>query len=281
LYLWISFSRSGDSSEGVAVLDLALERHPEIRHLVVSCNQHGQMIQRFVSHPNVLSIVLDDAVNDRSLAMTSSFSNMVVLGHCLAHVANPEEYDAILENLIFTGKAFLNRADDTAAEIAGQDYSRICFLGSGTLNAVAQEAALKVLELTAGRIFTMSESSLGLRHGPLSALDDETLMVSFLSSEARRRSYELDLLKEVKSKRLTKHVLAISPLLDSSLHGLVDSVLPLGGSSPVLDAYRPPVDVIFAQLLGMFSSLKEGLTPDRPSRNGAIHRVVSNLTIYS
>src|SRR6266478_949781 len=34
-YLWISFSRSGDSSEGVALLEAALERSPEIHHIVV------------------------------------------------------------------------------------------------------------------------------------------------------------------------------------------------------------------------------------------------------
>ena len=40
-YLWISFSRSGDSSEGVAVLETALKMYPEIKHLIVTCNQYG------------------------------------------------------------------------------------------------------------------------------------------------------------------------------------------------------------------------------------------------
>src|SRR6185436_16402436 len=74
-YLWISFSRSGDSSEGVAVLEAALAAHPRIKHLVVTCNENGHMA-RLENRDNVLSLVLDDAVNDRGLAMTSSFSNM-------------------------------------------------------------------------------------------------------------------------------------------------------------------------------------------------------------
>ena len=73
-YLWISFSRSGDSSEGVAVLKSALERYPEVHHLIVTCNERGQMAGSFNDHRNVFSIVLDDEVNDRGLAMTSSFS---------------------------------------------------------------------------------------------------------------------------------------------------------------------------------------------------------------
>jgi len=42
-YLWISFSRSGDSPEGVAVLNRALANRPDIHHIVITCNQNGQM----------------------------------------------------------------------------------------------------------------------------------------------------------------------------------------------------------------------------------------------
>ncbi|MGB8950640.1 MAG: tagatose-6-phosphate ketose isomerase, partial [Candidatus Sulfotelmatobacter sp.] len=44
-YLWISFSRSGESPEGVAVLENARKNHPDIHHLVVSCNAKGRMIR--------------------------------------------------------------------------------------------------------------------------------------------------------------------------------------------------------------------------------------------
>src|SRR5215472_5896660 len=77
-YLWISFSRSGDSPEGVAVLQNALAKHPDIRHIVITCNQNGQMAALAQNADQAIPIVLDDAVNDRSLAMTSSFTNMVI-----------------------------------------------------------------------------------------------------------------------------------------------------------------------------------------------------------
>jgi tagatose-6-phosphate ketose/aldose isomerase len=44
-YLWISFSRSGDSPEGVAVLEQALTASPRVRHLIVSCNKDGRMVE--------------------------------------------------------------------------------------------------------------------------------------------------------------------------------------------------------------------------------------------
>jgi tagatose-6-phosphate ketose/aldose isomerase len=44
--------------------------------------------------------------------------------------------------------------------------------------------------------------------------------------------------------------------------------------------YRPAVDVIFSQMLGLFSSIELGLKPDTPSPNGLISRVVEKFAIY-
>ncbi len=91
-YLLISLSRSGDSSEGVALIQHALEQYPgRVRHLVLTCNRNGAMAKQFLGHPDLLPVVLGDAVNDRGLAMTSSFSNLVVAGQCLAYIRTPLE----------------------------------------------------------------------------------------------------------------------------------------------------------------------------------------------
>src|ERR1700746_304512 len=77
-YLWISFSRSGQSPEGVALLEQAREQHRNIHHLVITCNQRGEMAELCRRHSGrALAIVLDDAANDRGLAITSSFTNML------------------------------------------------------------------------------------------------------------------------------------------------------------------------------------------------------------
>ena len=89
-YLWISFSRSGESPEGVALLERALDRHREIRHLLITCNHHGPMAELCSRNPDrALALILDDAVNDRGLAMTSSFTNMVLAGQCVAQFGGP------------------------------------------------------------------------------------------------------------------------------------------------------------------------------------------------
>jgi tagatose-6-phosphate ketose/aldose isomerase len=280
-YLWISFSRSGDSSEGVAVLERALATYPQIRHLVITCNQAGDMARICSDNPEkACALVLDAAVNDRGLAMTSSFSNMVVAGHCLAHLDDLQPYGAILSGMIEVGTRFVHDAADRAAVMAEAGLTKACFVGTGALAAVASESALKLLELTAGRVHTMSESVLGLRHGPMSALDKSTLFTEYLSSDDRRRHYEMDLLREIREKQLGMVTTVVTPRLYEGLDSLADCVLSLDAPSTLLDEYRAPVDVILAQLLGLFASLNAGLQPDRPSPNGAINRVVSNITIY-
>jgi tagatose-6-phosphate ketose/aldose isomerase len=280
-YLWISFSRSGDSSEGVEVLRFALARHPAIHHIVVTCNKHGQMARSFAGYSNLLSVVLDDRVNDRGLAMTSSFSNMVLTGQSVAHVRDLNSYAPILDELAATAGRTLPETADVCARLVADGFSKVCFLGSGSLKAAATESALKVLELTAGRVISFAESFLGLRHGPLSAIDSETLIVGFLSGDARRRAFELDLLQEICDKELTAKCLAVLPIEPDDLVRRVASksiVLPFSGR--ILDVYRPPVDVMIGQLLGLFASLEHGLKPDAPSPFGAISRVVSHVRIH-
>jgi D-galactosamine 6-phosphate deaminase/isomerase len=281
-YLWISFSRSGDSSEGVAVLTKALAASPRVRHMVITCNPAGAMARLCESEPGrALAIVLDDAVNDRGLAMTSSFTNMVVAGQCLAHLEDLEHYGELLECVANAGSMAIEEGSEIASAVVASGFSRACFVGSGTLSAVADEAALKVLELTAGRVCAMSHSTLGFRHGPMSALDGNTLFVQFVSGSAPRKNYDLDLMKEIRAKNLGKLCVAVSPRPCAELHALVDRDLCLCLPESIDDLYRPPLDIVAGQLIGLFASIREGLEPDRPSPTGAISRVVAGVTIYS
>jgi tagatose-6-phosphate ketose/aldose isomerase len=145
---------------------------------------------------------------------------------------------------------------------------------------VANESALKLLELTAGKVHTLSESALGLRHGPMSAVDENTLFVMFLSSNETRRCYEIDLLKEIREKQLGKVTVVVTPKPDAGLNTLADYILLLDAPKTLEDEYRAPIDIILGQLLGLFFSLNAGLQPDRPSPNGVISRVVSHVNIY-
>lgn len=279
-YLWISFSRSGDSSEGVAVLQNALNRFPRIKHLIVTCNQNGKMAQLFGNEKNVLSFVLDDKVNDRGLAMTSSFSNMVIVGQALAHIRSHATYRETVDSLSASAAKLVPNAMPVCERLVAEGFSKICFLGSGALKGAAIESALKVLELTGGRVISFSESFLGLRHGPLSAIDKETLVVGYLSSDSRRQAFERDLLQEIFNKRLTQKSLVVTPAALANGLNSFTNMLNLELPVHISDPYLPPLFVIVGQFLGLFASLREGLRPDEPSPHGAISRVVSHVTIH-
>jgi tagatose-6-phosphate ketose/aldose isomerase len=228
-----------------------------------------------------LSLVLGEAVNDQGLAMTSSFTNMVIAGQCLAHIENLELYGEILVCMVQLGARLIASAPETASAIAHRRLSRACFVGSAALSAVADESALKLLELTSGKVHTMSQSTLGLRHGPMSGIDENTLFVHFLSNDPRRRNYDVDLLQEIRKKNLGGARLIIVPGNSETLSTLAEYSLCLDLPKDFRDEYRPPLDVIVGQLLGLFASIRAELKPDNPSPNGAISRVVSGVGIYA
>ena len=90
------------------------------------------------------------------------------------------------------------------------DFKRIIYLGSHMMRTYTQESALKVLELTAGRIPTMYESPMGFRHGPKSFIDETALIVVYLNDEPLIRKYELDLIAELQRQQKGYKILLVS-----------------------------------------------------------------------
>jgi len=280
-YLMVSFSRSGESPEGVESIEIARRHFPSVSHLIVTCNQNGKMARASRGRRDSYVLVLNEAAHDKGLAMTSSYSNMVVTGLALSYLDEMQTFLKHIELLSVAGERMLSQAD-LASRLSGQDFGRYCFLGTGDLAGAAWEAQLKLRELTDGKLVTFSESFLGLRHGPLSGLDRETLLVGFLSRDVRKQKYELDLLKEVKAKRIGSTQCVVCERIPKGQKGLAHHWVeshPTGGSS-LPDEFRPPLDIVFAQLLGVFCSLRYGLRPDEPSRRGIISRVVQGVKIY-
>lgn len=278
-YLWISFSRSGDSPEGVALLEQATAKYPQIAHLLVTCNPDARMIAVCGRHSHTCVVVLDDAVNDRSLAMTSSFTNMIVLGQCLAHTWSLGSYRPVVRQLRTAADRLLVEGYEVAAAMANRRFPRVCLVGTGALAAVAKESALKVLEMSAGRVKTMAETTLGLRHGPMASLDRETLFVCFASGDSRRQGYSADLLREVREKQITAWTIGVGPAgAAAAFVPHCDTYLPI--EADLADVYRTTLDVLFGQLLGFCTSLEYGLHPDAPSPDGVINRVVQDFSIY-
>jgi tagatose-6-phosphate ketose/aldose isomerase len=169
----------------------------------------------------------------------------------------------------------LGKGAHLAHEIAAQRNRLACFVGAGGLAGAAKESGLKLTELTAGRIVALTETTLGLRHGPMSALNRETVFTAYVAHSERQRRYDLDLVREIRAKDVVQTIVCVGAEERAANHSLYCDAF-----AEITDGYRPAVDVIFGQMLGLFSSIELGMKADSPSPAGVISRVVPPFTIY-
>jgi tagatose-6-phosphate ketose/aldose isomerase len=256
----LSFARSGDSPESCGVVDWFLERAPLWQHVVITCNPDGALATRYRDRPNVSAIVLGERTNDRSLVMTSSFTNLWLAGRIVSG-GRPD-----VEALVRGARSILAESADLLSEAGSAGFENAVFLGSEARYGAAREGALKMLEMTDGRVPAFAESFLGLRHGPMCALRGSSLLVGFLSTREPARSFERDLLAELVDKRVEPRTLLVGREGDVGID--------------VDDDDAPLLDVVAAQILGLVRSVSLGLSPDAPSASGVITRVVRSFEIH-
>jgi tagatose-6-phosphate ketose/aldose isomerase len=265
----ISLARSGDSPESVAVVERIRALRPDILQLAIVCNEDGGLSNAGLDG----LIVLDPRTNDHSLVMTSAFSNLVLAGLALAQPdAVADKVDEFSKRAI----ALLPDIDQACQRAATRTRDRIVVLSSSPSLGWAHEAGLKTLEMTAGHFPVISETYLGLRHGPMSFVKPDTLVLCLLSDDPVRRLYEADLIHELRSKKIG-YLIGIADPADSE--GLFDEVIP-AVAPQANDALRTPYEIMGPQLLGFYLSLRIGLNPDNPSPAGVINRVVQGVRIH-
>ena len=266
--LLISLARSGDSPESVGVVRRFQAIFPAVSHLAITCNANGKLARLH----GVDVLALSPETNDRSLAMTASFSNLVLAGMLLLH------HDSITPHL----PSICSNVHDLIADMyavaqamAAQPSERFVVLASG-MQGLAVEAALKTLELTGGERLGIAESFLGFRHGPASALRPKTPVLCFTSNDADKLQYEEDFIREFRARGLGKFALIGRDLVQSWPHDwFVPSLAPM-----LPDHLRTPFEIVFAQLFAYCSSLQAGVDPDNPSPDGQVTRVVKPFQLH-
>lgn len=272
--LLVSFGRSGNSPESIAVCKLVNQLVEDVKEIVITCNENGQLAQR-ENNPNLFTLVLPKETHDQGFAMTSSFTSMMLA--CLKIFNIPIPIDLINT----AAQNALSNYLDLLELIANKDFERIVFLGSGPLEGLAKECSLKLLELTAGKVTGFHNTPLGFRHGPKSLLGNKTLTVMFASDNAYVRQYELDLVKEIKLNSENKLFL-ISNIPFLKAEEYADYSLSLSSSGAILqDEYLSFAFIGIVQLLAFLISAKLGISPDNPSPSGEVNRVVQGVFIHN
>jgi tagatose-6-phosphate ketose/aldose isomerase len=276
--LCLSLARSGDSPESTAVIDQMLSSRPAWQHLIVTCNGIGRLATRYAGRAGALRLILADRTCDRSLVMTSSFTNLLVATHVLASLDHPRSYLAHVEQIAAAARQLLDQSA-VLATAARLPFRSVIFLGSGSRLGAAREAALKMVEMTAGGVAATADTFLGLRHGPMSGVHADTLVVCFLACDSITRAYELDLIRELNRKQLGARLIVGDAVPADVVRGQ-DQVLDCGGLSRAGDELATVTDVMAGQLLALFRCLSAGLRPDAPSTGNVINRVVEDFALY-
>jgi len=278
--LLISFARSGDSPESLATFELAEKLHDAIYHLIITCNPKGKLAEVALNTKNSFVFLLPEGTNDQALAMTSSFTSMTLAGLLISNIHNIEKNEEHVKKLIQFGEIILDKYATELNKVADLSFNRIVFLGSGPLKGTAKESHLKVIELTDGQIICQYDSFLGFRHGPKAVIDESTLLIYLFSNNPYVYNYEVDLVKSINQTENFIFSVGIGQCLSELGNLNLNLTIDFCESNKIPDDYFSICSIIPAQVLGFYKSLSFGLTPDSPSKNGGIHRIVQGVTIY-
>jgi D-galactosamine 6-phosphate deaminase/isomerase len=277
--LLISFARSGNSPESVKAYELANQFCERVFHFVITCNPEGKLAKE-ANKENSLVFLLPPEADDQSLAMTGSFSSMLLTAILLSRLDELDVLNKQIELLISYGSKIIENSTKSLKDAAGINFQRAVFLGSGPMEGIARESHLKLQELSDGKVICKFDSFLGFRHGPKAVIDENTLMFYLFSTDAYASKYEVDLNKTVSLGQ--KGIYSIG-VMERPLEEInVDLPIVLSGSTEFLDKDLWVVcSVLPAQIFGFHKSVHLKLKPDNPSESGTITRVVQGVKLYS
>lgn len=271
----VSFARSGNSPESIAAVDLVDQLVENQYHLAITCAEDGKLATGLKDRDNAYVLLMPEGSNDKSFAMTSAFTSMLLSTLLVFDIISEDEKEKHVNYIKKVAKSIIDR-DKEIVDLVEFNFDRIVYLGSGTHYHLTNEARLKILELTAGEVVTCNESSMGFRHGPKSFIDENTFLVSFVSNNPYTRKYDLDILREVASDKIAKKVLAITPI---KLNEDFDEFV-IETSEEVLDVYLTFPFIMFGQLVSLLTANRVGNKADTPSKTGTVNRVVKGVQIH-
>lgn len=277
--LLVSFARSGDSPESVGVVNILNEQVKDSYHLFITCNKNGALAKIAENNEKTFVLFMPEESNDKGFAMTSSFSCMLLAG-ILSFVEDKEkEYD-IVNKVIDIAEKELQTKYGQIKELAEQDHKRIVILGSGILSGLSQELALKIMELSAGKVVAVNNTTLGFRHGPKAITNEETIIFNLVNENEYAKQYDQDLLEEMyldkRADKIIAYCVEKTDKLQENTHKLFvpESV----DTCKVLTSLF--VYLVYGQMYAFFKSQYLGNTTDNPFPTGEVNRVVKKFQVY-
>lgn len=280
--LLVSFARSGNSPESVHAVNLATQLVDDLYQVVITCNENGKLAKNTVNDEKSLLLLMPPQTNDLGFAMTSSFTTMVLNAMAVFNIDNIENFSSDVDKLSNSVNDFIENNIEKVTSLANEDFERIVYLGSSTSKGIARESALKVLELTAGKVNASYDTPLGFRHGPKSVVDDETVSVIYISNDEYTRQYDLDLAKEMLAHKKNDKVVIVGDNIEEDILNKADYVFNVENINYTVEneVLLPLQQIIFGQMLSFLKSVNLGITPDNPCPTGEVNRVVQGVILH-
>ena len=280
--LLVSFARSGNSPESVHAVNLATQLVDDLYQVVITCNENGKLAKNTVNDEKSLLLLMPPQTNDLGFAMTSSFTTMVLNAMAVFNINNIENFSSDVDKLSNSVNDFIENNIEKVTSLSNEDFERIVYLGSSTSKGIARESALKVLELTAGKVNASYDTPLGFRHGPKSVVDDETVSVIYISNDEYTRKYDLDLAKEMLAHKKNDKVVIVGDNIEEDILNKADYVFNVENIKYTVEneVLLPLQQIIFGQMLSFLKSVNLGITPDNPCPTGEVNRVVQGVILH-
>jgi glutamine---fructose-6-phosphate transaminase (isomerizing) len=252
----VVISRSGRTSEAIRAAQV-LKRDLRVRTIGITCAENSELAAQCDS------MIVVNAADEKSTVMTRSFTSMLI---SLQYLAAKQAGDAtFLADLTTMADRFPSRLASIAKQmetfVASHSFDDYVFLGQGPFYGLAQEAALKVMEMSCA--YSQFFHTLEFRHGPKSIVSPKTCLTFFLSANGHKD--EMEVLGEM--SELGGVTLAIHN--QASGAGAVQKIAPEATLEIQLDlpvgelASLAPY-IVPGQLMGFFNGIGKGLNPDEP-----------------
>ncbi len=244
-------SRSGKTTEVLRAAEW-LKTNAAVRTLGVTCSE-SSMLEELCTH----TVKLPWA-DEKSMVMTRSFTSILLLFEklCAKFAEDAGSLSALEELPEKTATWLAVNADKIRAFGAKRRFADFVFLGQGAHYWLAQEAALKLTEMSSS--YAQAYHTLEFRHGPKSIASGDTLITFFLSEAAAEE--ESLLVGEL--KKLGAATMVVANRATLLLRRDSDLLIELGLEEP--EYARLAMTAIPAQLLGLEVGLRKGLNPDVP-----------------
>lgn len=273
----VSFARSGNSPESVATVELAKKMVTNLYQVAITCAPEGKLAQDLKGDATGLVLLMPEKSLDQGFAMTGSFSCMSLAALLVFDTLTDHEKKEIIDQIAEMGQSVINREAEIQS-LVDTDFNRIVYIGSGCLGGLAEETRLKILELTAGEVAALFDTSMGLRHGPKSFLNSNTIVFDYVSNNSYTREYDLDILNEIKDDQIVPLVMAVGQEKEGQNYS--GASFTFSEKKLLPDAYLALPDVMFGQTVALLTSIKVNNKPDTPSPTGTVNRVVKGVTIH-